>query len=340
MSFLSKLSKMKKDGSGYREPTPPAAKEAPLLPRNYVRDEDPAVRRLKEKRRLERLKNGVDPSKKPKKRRAAPGSGVPKAKKPRDDEKDIGTVYKRAVGSGGRGKSAGHTSSAAKVAREPVKKLSFEELMKEADDIAKAKAAQPRASASSAPKSAPRVSKPGFKKRGAAAARPKPADHPPRHMHNTVTATAKTKTKVRANSPPVRIRTAPQGLARPNAKLERKMSQRKHKPQRRTADDYYSDDDDLSDFIEDDEEEDVAADHGGSHREEIWAMFNRHGNGSARRDHYRDYDDDDLDDMETNEIDIMAEEEEATREARREDRREQDWLRRHDEEKARRKGRK
>ena len=326
MSFLSKLSKLKKSGPGYQPPATAHTEDKPLLPRNYIRDEDPAVRRLKEKRRLEQLKSGT-PKPKPKKRRAAPGTSVSRTGKPREDERDVATVYKRPVGSA-RGP---HKAVAPEKPREPLKKLSFEELMREAEAAAVATTATVAATAP------PRVTKPGFKQRTRAA--PGPVARGPGPVARGP-GPAKHSAAKHAPPPPLRIRAAPQGLARPNAKLQHRLSQRHRKNDRRTADEQYSDED-LSDFIEDDEAEAEAMGDTGSHREEIWAMFQRPGQrraGAGARARARAYDSD-SDEMETNEMDIMAEEEAAAEEARREDRREQQWLRKHDEEKRRRRGR-
>lgn len=80
----------------------------------------------------------------------------------------------------------------------------------------------------------------------------------------------------------------------------------------------------MDDFIEDDEEEQ------GFNRDEIWAMFNK---GKKRRDFENDYE---SDDMEVNEMDIMEEEERATKMAKLEDKREEEWLKKHEQEKRRR----
>lgn len=60
MSFLSKLSELKKTKPKTVISPPQKAnkqEEISLLPKNYVREEDPAVTRLKELRRQELLKN-------------------------------------------------------------------------------------------------------------------------------------------------------------------------------------------------------------------------------------------------------------------------------------------
>ena len=92
------------------------------------------------------------------------------------------------------------------------------------------------------------------------------------------------------------------------------------------------DEDDMDDFIDDDDDEEAeyVKDHGYD-RDEIWAMFNK----GKRRSDYLDYDED-ADDMEANEVEILQEEERASKMARLEDKREEKWLKMHEEEKSRR----
>lgn len=142
MSFLSKLSALKKSTPVKhtlvitdKEKTPSQEIES-LLPANYVRDEDPAVRRLKELRRKERIKNGELLKKRNAAGKKQSGSGDSRRSKKNKSQKDedggmLGTVYKRKIGSSTRA----HNNNNNKVMkpRVPIKKMSFEELMRQAE---------------------------------------------------------------------------------------------------------------------------------------------------------------------------------------------------------------
>lgn len=83
MSFLSKLSKIRKSTTASKvtiqDPSPKKIdRERSLLPKNYIRDEDPAVKRLKELRRQELLKNGALAKKSGVKRKRSTSSGSEK----------------------------------------------------------------------------------------------------------------------------------------------------------------------------------------------------------------------------------------------------------------------
>lgn len=310
MSFLSKLSKLKKTGSSYQAPAPiETSSETPLLPSNYIRDEDPAVRRLKELRRKEQIKNGVNNNKKPKKIRKT--NDTKSVHKPKDTDKDIGTIYKRKIGSS----SNMVREELPKIKHDSIKKMSFEELMKQADNNA-------TVSSSITEKPSVHIKKSGFKKSTG---------------HSSVKSKSPVPNDIRKKgSEPIRISMPKHKFARPNYKIQERLNERK----RGRYDGYHNrhgeeeddDDGDMDDFIEEDVRE-AKNEKIGYDREEIWAMFNR--NGGRSRDYYDEYG---SDDMETNEMDIMEEEEEASRAARREDKREQEWLRRHDEAKAKAKG--
>ena len=337
MSFLSKLSELKK--------TSPTQHSRPinnnktnddkissLLPKNYIRDEDPAVSRLKELRRQERIKNQKYIEKK-KPTRTSTTKRVSK-KRNNDNEKDVGTVYKRRIGSSGQQMKNNVTN----IRREPIKKMSFEELMKQADSQTKLPIKEKSTTSNKSIQSSiretkiasTRLNKPGFRKRDTSK-----IQRNPNHSNESVSR-EKTPEMIRINT---RVST---GLAQPHKRFQAKLDNNR-KPSRYAEEEY---DEDLDDFIEDDEEEEEEDSYSSRHRrkssnnnhhdrgydrDEIWALFNRRGRGSNVAIPQDDWD---SDDMETNEIDIMAEEEEATKAARLEDKREQAWLRKHDEAKA------
>lgn len=334
MSFLSKLSELKKS-----IPSEPAKvtsnksndKVTSLLPKNYIRDEDPAVNRLKELRRQERIKNQKYIEKK-KPTRTSTTKKVNK-KRNNDMDKDVGTVYKRRIGSSGQQikNNSSNSSNTSNIRREPIKKMSFEELMKQAETQAET-SMKSKSTISNKPIEKPirktnvasaRLNKPGFKKRGTPIPRIK------EQSNESITEGRKQPEMVHINT---RVST---GFAQPHKRFQAKLDNRKSSS--RYAEEEY--DEDLDDFIEDDEEEQGSYNRHrardnhdrGYNRDEIWALFNRRG---GRGSNTIPQDDWDSDDMETNEFDIMAEEEEATKAAKLEDKREQAWLRKHDEAKA------
>lgn len=334
MSFLSKLSQLKKTA-----PKTSISKDEPkldptnisLLPENYVREEDPAVKRLKELRRQELLKNPELAKKKKKAtapRRTSTGGTKSPTKRDKDDNMLV-SRFKRKVGSVNPAKPMD-----LKKKPEPLKKLSFEELMKQAENNTKVPATptapptKPTLRNSSVPASS-KLSKPGFKSPKHRPAKAKSS--PPIKSDNT---TGKTKQRIESNvknTPTVKI-----GLpkfAKPNEHIKKRLEKRKHLEQHRQAGYEYSDDD-MDDFIEDDEGEDYrqSTRDPGYDRDEIWAMFNK-GRKRSYTDYYDDEEEDEFDAMEANEMEILEEEEEAARMARLEDKREEAWLKKHEAEK-------
>ncbi|CAI4060654.1 hypothetical protein SKDZ_05G2410 [Saccharomyces kudriavzevii ZP591] len=329
MSFLSKLSKIRKSTTASKvtiqDPSPKKIdRERSLLPKNYIRDEDPAVKRLKELRRQELLKNGALAKKSGVKRKRSTSSGSEKKRSERNDEDEggLGIRFKRSIG-------ASHAPLKPVVRKKPapIKKISFEELMKQAENNekqpAKVKSPEPIA------KERPHLSKPGFKSSKRLQKKPSPG--------TTLYGTPSRDNGVKSpESPrPVRLNLPTNGFAQPNKALKEKLESRKQKS--RYQDGYYEEDNDMDDFIEDDEDESYRrrSKHGsepGYDRDEIWAMFNR----GKKRSEY-DYDDLEDDDMEANEMEILEEEEVARKMARLEDKREEAWLKKHEEDKKRRK---
>ncbi|SCW04292.1 LAFE_0H10308g1_1 [Lachancea fermentati] len=307
MSFLAKLSQLKKPVTERNTKkveknisnelsVDPLRSESNLLPKNYVREEDPAVRRLKELRRQEQLKKGANKPKPP----------APSNKRRRRDDEPMATEakFKRKIGANDKKPVTPLTR------REPLKKLSFEELMKEAEEKAKNKSASPESFAPNHKNARkPPLQKPGFKS-GKSKVRTQANQTPP---------SIKKETK-----PKIKVPLAKAALAQPSEKLRKKLDLIK----KSRRDQGYEDDGNLDDFIDDDEEE---LDYD---RDEIWAMFNK----GRKRAEYQ-YSDDESD-MEANELEIFEEEEKASRMARLEDKREQQWLKKHEEEKRRRMNRK
>lgn len=315
MSFLAKLQQLKqsakvpepgKSGNDQKKPEVKSLDSSRLLPKNYVREVDPAIKRLKEARRLKQGVLETKTTKSTSKTRHKDSS--PKSELP---------VYKKKPGS--------NTATAKPVyvpKKEPIKKLSFEELMKRAEQ--KPKTVQ---NESSRPKPVD-IKKAGFKSRTNSRSpssssrsvqrveKPTPKSH---HEHNV----HKRKVVVESFS----------RIAQPNEKLAKKLKlkERRNEDLRRRNQIYDSEDEDLSDFIEDDEVDRSEDTSNGVpyDRDEIWSIFNK---GGRRR--YYDYDDED-DDMEANEMEILEEEEMAAKMARLEDKKEEAWLKKHEAEKKR-----
>lgn len=355
MSFLSKLSNLRKTSPqtsnriNVEESKPDDPTKISLLPKNYIRDEDPAIKRLKELRRKEQLKNG-DLNKNKPKRRASPGSKIGKISTPKDSDNDrIGTVYKKKIGANTSHRRIDLQNNGFEVKkREPIKKMTFEELMKQAENNTLAPKTTPHETVKNNKSIKPKfegsksLNKPGFKSRGInKVSKPKDFERNNKLKNNALQSQQSvTKHKSLSQEPePVRISLPKNKFAQPNARIKERLEKTKKRYER------YNDEEDseLDDFIEDDEDDDSRYyqrqrsdrhnDNVGYDRDEIWAMFNKGKSRSdyVRRDYEEDYDD--FDDMEANEMEIMDEEDHATRMAKLEDKREEAWLKKHEAEK-------
>ncbi|SCU87406.1 LAFA_0E06546g1_1 [Lachancea sp. 'fantastica'] len=323
MSFLAKLAELKKPGehfqgaksvktsahgevkNNHKVQARSTNNETSTLPSNYVRQEDPAVKRLKELRRKEKMKLAAKSGKKI----PAPSSDR-KRKKEEHSMNNTDTKFRRKIGDFNR-----NARPMQPVQRAPIKKLSFEELMKQADERAKA-VSQPNASASD-----------GLLDRGKPKIRPVKLDYAKRSgsvkKKNSMPLQRYQSEKTAASTRP-HISVPSPSIAQPNAKLRKKLDTLKKT--RQAKHEVYDEEDDMDDFIEDDEQEPEY------NRDEIWAMFNK---GRKRRD----FESDDESDMEANEMEILEEEEQASRMARLEDKKEEQWLKRHEEKKRKKFGR-
>lgn len=346
MSFLSKISNLRKSipvappkanpassqSSTYQEPS--------LLPKRYTREEDPAVKRLKEKRQHELLKKG-ELSKKATASKRTSASGKGSRKSLEDDDNKTVSRFKKKTNSGNSSSSNSnglkrptHISAAQKKKPEPIKKMSFDELMKQADNNAHSRGgsssgnngntASKRSSTEPQPRSRPHINKPGFKnpdrrRKAGSQEMAKPASK-------------KQTTPIPREPEPPKLTAYKNDFAKPNELIRRRLeAKRKASRVQETQQDEYESD--MDDFIDDDEEEDSFVERDpGYDRDEIWALFNR---GKRRSDYA--FDDDDEDDMEANGGEIIEEEERARKMARLEDKREEEWLRKHEMEKKKRK---
>lgn len=316
-----------------------------LLPKRYVRDEDPAVKRLKELRRKEQMKNGELSKKKTASTAARKPRGESKNKRKADEDGDsIGTVYKKRIGASTRHHRPEDVNMAKR--REPIKKMSFEELMKQAEQNNKpTTAAKPTSEPSR--KLPTKLHKPGFKSRTSG-----PTIN---NTHRRIPGEP-IRNRVKSVSPshhdeplekPVKISLPTNKFAQPNSKIKQRLEKKGYRTSHHNRDRYGGRvqeeeeevDSELDDFIEDDEDEEEMNDRyrssrkedAGYDRDEIWAMFNKGRGRSHYRDDYDDYEDED--DMEANEMEILEEEEYATKMARLEDKKEEAWLKKHEAEK-------
>lgn len=344
MSFLSKLSQLKKTNpttnSRKTIQSTPVNNEPSYVPEKYVREADPAVQRLKELRRKELEKKALE---NPKKHQKATKKSLNNENKstrtkraPKDNHNAV--TYKRKNGS----KSTLHPQNMQynSSKRDPIKKLSFDELMKQAETN-KVNPGSSKSTKNDNVSNRPRINRPGFKTaRVRGDSRSVSRENDLRRSQNT-NGNERLQEDIRKSpnkfneKPSVVVSLPNQGFAKPNEKFKRQLDSKKLHSKRR-----YSDDDegsDLDDFIEDDEEEAYERSYSrdpGYDRDEIWAMFN---NGRRHNDYDRYDDEDDEDDMEANELDIMMEEERASKIARLEDKKEDSWLKKHDADKKRRK---
>ncbi|CCE62016.1 hypothetical protein TPHA_0B03460 [Tetrapisispora phaffii CBS 4417] len=332
MSFLSKLSALKKkteNGTVDRKsitPTELPPSEVSLLPVKYSRSEDPAVKRLKELRRKENLKNNIT------KNKAASRSATLTRQRSSTTSKidnSTETTFKRKPGQNTKA-----FSNQGQLKKKPtaLKKISFEDLMKQAEsnNVPNSNGDQ---SLKNVNNKRPLLTKPGFKSRKVT----KPNMKNVRRSEVSVTHRAENISK--KDNGPVMVKLPTMGIAKPNAKLIQKMKHKNSKGKGfgdrygKSSQDHYDseEDSDLDDFIDDDEDNDgygdlEAAGDPGYNRDDIWAIFNK---GRPRPSH--SYYEDDDGDMEANELEIMEEEEEARRMARLEDKREEAWLKKHEE---------
>ena len=255
MSFLSKLSQLKKStnknsierkglvGKKIRDET------NTLLPKSYVREEDPAVRRLKEKRRQEMLNNGElakkNSIKNPKSTNLS-GKGTTRSN---NDDKSTEFKFKRKLGT-----NTTMTSNQGGLKRkpEPIKKISFEELMKQAETNAnnpiKGANKSDGSKISIIRKEMPRphITKPGFK--------PQRSSHRNellRHNKSNSEFALNSSSEPNKEMKPVVVHLPKVGFAKPNQRIRERI-QSKKRDYHSYDDHHYEDDDDMDDFIDDD----------------------------------------------------------------------------------------
>lgn len=335
MSFLSKLSSLRKSPTAI--PVTPKSntahevkeKEPSLLPKNYVREEDPAVKRLKELRRQELLKRGELSQKSKSSTKAST------ARRHKDnDGPGTETKFKRKVSP--LASQANRSVPAPHKKTETIKKLSFAELMKQAENNANAPKNVQRGSP---PVTKILSTKPSIEKRSSSThtkyngfKKHNPAEKVIRSPSLKSSGSKTNHTSLHKEKLPVKLKVPIRGLAQPNKRIKEKLESKKRKElYAKEREEYESD---MDDFIEDDGGDNWSRSNedAGFDRDEIWALFNR---GKKRSDYaFDDYEDDN---MEANEMEIFEEEERASKMARIEDKREEEWLKKHEQDKKRRK---
>lgn len=303
MSFTSILNELKHKGgspqprgASYKSIQARAKQSQQQVPINAVPKDyspapvDPAVQRLKEQRRLEKEQEATL-----KKKTQSP---KPKAvRPPRQVTRKDPAVTK---------------STAQRASASPIKRLTFQELLKEAERKTKNLGIQEPAPGSDQI----HVSKSKRELKSAMIPR----------KHTAAKVAEKRVPTARVVKP-----TGPKPMAKPSAKLaaslaaKRKSREEYFQPQKQEKDDYESDD-----FVVDDKEDNARDE--GFDRDEIWKMFGRD------RNRYT-YDDDDLSDMEATGEEIFREETRAAKRALMEEREEADREKRRVQEKKRRLGR-
>ncbi|AET41068.1 Spt2p Ecym_7222 [Eremothecium cymbalariae DBVPG len=320
MSFLAKLSKLKKTASATtksEQSTNSKDKsnlllndDSTLLPKHYIREEDPAIRRLKEKRRQDQIKRGSlgTPRSGSRKRLKTPGASRSNKGELSEEDDKVSFTTKWKLPNPSK-------VSKPSVPKGPLKKLSFDDLMKQAEEKAKSSKPEPDVATQSSRTTTTKLTKRGFKDK---------TRHTPKALVKGFTGGSPVKKK--PIEKPVKIRVpSSNGIAKPNEKLRKMLEKRNIK---RQTTEFEGNGSDLEDFIDDEEDEVDSQDGYGYNKDEIWSIFNK---GRKRRysDDYNDYDDD----MEANEMEILEEEDYSSKVAKREDKMEEEWMRKHEEEK-------
>ncbi|SSD59807.1 uncharacterized protein SCODWIG_01568 [Saccharomycodes ludwigii] len=312
----------------------PLNMQSSLLPKKYIREEDPAVKRLKELRRKERAARGLDASVKKVKRSSsstrAKSSLSMRTKKNGHNSNDNNILSESKFKKTLLERTANQNKSSLKPYKTIEKKLTFEELMKQAENVKNDKKGPTTSNSTNAevPTNRFKSKKVAFKGFKPRTKTPTSSTNNRKIIKEPVVSKTHVPRRQKDSEKLVKVSLPKNSIARPSDKLKSKLES-KQRGKRSKNRGYYSEeeDDDLDDFIEDDDP--------GYDRNEIWAMFNRNGRpgSSFGKEQYYDDDDDDDDDMEADGLDILEEEELSAKAARLEDKREEKWLKRHEQEK-------
>jgi protein SPT2 len=289
---------------------------------------DPAIHRLKELRRLEKEKEAAGKAKRKPEKATRTRSSASRTSRASSSP----SITTRRVVTSAPSQSESKRRSAS-----PVKRLTFSELMNQAQQKTKSlkEGKEP-----SPPGEHRFISKTKREPKSSVIPRKSPTPVPKRPTSSTFTP----KTQTSRNAPPAKVvKPAPKPLARPSAKLQAKLAARRkvrsdwqplEQEQRynNNHEEYDKEEYSSDDFVVDDDEGE-AEEHVGYDRNEIWKIFGRN------RQRYEEYDDD-LSDMEATGAEILREETRAEKSAKLEEKAEAERERRRIEEKKRRLGKK
>lgn len=293
-----------------KEAKPTVATAAPVMSEAERREQQARVERLKAARLKEKQEAAAAKAKGREKGKAATSSSRPKTtttNKPKTNTTK---------------KSKPRVPEYTEPASSPKKKLSFKEIMQQADKVNTDNlklTVKVRKDSENGKKQQPQSSR-ANKSQGRARSTPDGDKGPDVKPSTSSRPSPKPST---SPSPPVskKASSAPAPFSRPMESLVEKQKRR-----RQRYEDEYDDEDDDG-FIVDDEEEEQDL---GYNRDEIWKIF-----GRRRRDDFDE--DDDLSDMEATGSQVLEEESRSSLQARLDDKREEEELQRLAMEKARRK---
>uniref|UniRef100_A0A1E5RWE1 Protein SPT2 n=1 Tax=Hanseniaspora osmophila TaxID=56408 RepID=A0A1E5RWE1_9ASCO len=294
--------------------TDPLDMKSSILPERYTREVDPAVKRLKELRRQKQLEEDAKRGGTLKVRK--PSAARKARQSPTDKDSSItSTRFKKKI----ENKRQSMEVPQARTPAVKEKKLSFEQLMAQAEKSNCTNGADSSARSTPIPQKRAPVEISGWKK--------KKKNSP---LGNTSTSVrekfknAKPQESVKdVSEKQETLMSIPSSIkSGPSKKIMKKLEKRKS-----SRNGYYDDEENDSEFDDFIEEDDPGYD-----RSEIWKLMS---NGRARSSRPYDYDDE-SDDMEADGFEILEEEEASRKYARLEDKKEEAWLKEHEKSKRKR----
>ncbi|KAL6945373.1 hypothetical protein ACO0QE_002825 [Hanseniaspora vineae] len=304
-----------KNGTQSNGFTDPLDMKSSILPERYTREVDPAVKRLKELRRQKQLEEDAKRGGTLKVRK--PSAARKARQSPTDKDSSItSTRFRKKI----ENKRQSMTAPQPKAPVVKEKKLSFEQLMAQAEGSNGPNGAPSHVNSAAVPQKRTPVEISGWKKK--------------KKKKSTTTPSSN-------GSLQERLKTASSqgGASNPSEKQETLMKipssfksgpskkiLKKLEKQKSSRGGYYGEEEDDSEFDDFIEEDDPGYD-----RSEIWKLMSNGRNRSSRPYEY----DDESDDMEADGFEILEEEEASRKYARLEDKKEEAWLKEH--EKAKRK---
>lgn len=301
-----------KNGTQSNGFTDPLDMKSSILPERYTREVDPAVKRLKELRRQKQLeedakRGGTLKVRKPSGARKARQSSTDK------DSSITSTRFRKKIEN--KRQSVAVPQPKAPAVKE--KKLSFEQLMAQAEGSNVTNGAASHAKSSPVPQKRTPVEISGWKKKKRTTT-PHSNGSSQERVRN---ATSEGRVRSPSEKQETLMKIPSSFKSGPSKKILKKLEKRKS-----SRGGYYDEDEDDSEFDDFIEEDDPGYD-----RSEIWKLMS---NGRSRSSRPYDYDDD-SDDMEADGFEILEEEEASRKYARLEDKKEEAWLKEHEKAKRR-----